>query len=650
VCDTANVQVTVILSVEDSVTVENLDPISIDVLANDYGYIVIKSIPNEPTKGDISIQSGVESLTILYTPDPQKFDCDDAFQYQACDVENEVIACDTADVTITCSATFNEDVNQPPLANPDQYEVDMYVPTYLDILENDNDPDDDPLTVGIVADPNDGAVQVDGDFDQKIQYTPQAGFTGVDTFKYEACDVEECDNALVEVIVKPLLEDDTAQVEEGNAVTVNILVNDLGVDLVVYDISSASNGVCSLTANGLITYTPNVGHIGSDTCSYTACTKDTPACGTATLTVTTITAAPTYSPSATPSSPPSSDDWYYPDWVFDSQVCLNDYLEPEYMVQYQKDNYLYRSKLECCQEHFWWREAQCMQNEHPLWYSTGEACDQKVFLDFHEVKYTPGDWSSSDLFDTVEQCCVNKHWWNKEECLNNSPREMSLSFSVDFINLLEPEICQDADIISNALVKVLEDEPNSILKDGLRANVTAIGDVTLTRNYDTSAPECGGSLAGESFLGGTDGKTVVKDATGVITSVHVEVRKKCQSSKDVEAFNNLIGMIRGIFVDYFNGSFTDELQTWSRLRIPQIPQLFDAEVLADTFVVTGSMNPYAAKANAKFYPVWSGINQCKNDGLQDDWMLADEATYIFDTIEDCCQRHFSTNFDDCISQ
>ena len=163
-----------ILAVDDSFTVENLDPISIDVLANDHGSnIVIKSITAEPTNGDISIQSGVEFLTILYTPDAQKFDCDDSFQYQACDVENEIIvACDTADVTITCSATFNEDVNQPPLANPDQYEVDMYVPTYLDILQNDNDPDDDPLVVGIVTNPEHGVVQVDGDFDQKIQYTP----------------------------------------------------------------------------------------------------------------------------------------------------------------------------------------------------------------------------------------------------------------------------------------------------------------------------------------------------------------------------------------------------------------------------------------------------------------------------------------------
>ena len=29
-------------------------------------------------------------------------------------------------------------------------------------------------------------------------------------------------------------------------------------------------------------------------------------------------------------------------------VCKNDYLEPEYMLEVQRENYLYLSKEECC--------------------------------------------------------------------------------------------------------------------------------------------------------------------------------------------------------------------------------------------------------------------------------------------------------------
>jgi hypothetical protein len=286
-----------------------------------------------------------------------------------------------------------------------------------------------------------------------------------------------------------------------------------------------------------------------------------------------------------------------------------------------------------------------MANEHPVYYSTGEICDQKIFLDFMEVKYTPADWSSSDLFDTLEQCCVNKFYWDKEGCMANSPQEMKLMFKVDIQNLVEPSICQDADIIANALIKVLEDEPNSILEHGLHANVTSIGGVTLSRNADTGVTECGGSLVGQDFLGGTDGRNSAGDATGVVTTINVEVSKKCYESKTEEQFANLITFINSIFVNYFNGDFTDELQSWANERVPQVTQLFDAAVLASTYDVTGEHNPYQASTLGNvFYPNWRvSPGKCVNDGMQDPWMDANPADYHFDTAADCCARHFPTD-------
>ena len=53
------------------------------------------------------------------------------------------------------------------------------------------------------------------------------------------------------------------------------------------------------------------------------------------------------SPSSEPSASPTGA-LYYPDWVHDSQVCINDGATPKYMNQLMRDNYLYRSKEECC--------------------------------------------------------------------------------------------------------------------------------------------------------------------------------------------------------------------------------------------------------------------------------------------------------------
>ena len=62
-----------------------------------------------------------------------------------------------------------------------------------------------------------------------------------------------------------------------------------------------------------------------------------------------ITRSPTSSPSESPSDAPTEERFYYPDWIHEEQFCINDELDPEYMVVLQKDNYQYRSKLECCE-------------------------------------------------------------------------------------------------------------------------------------------------------------------------------------------------------------------------------------------------------------------------------------------------------------
>ena len=67
--------------------------------------------------------------------------------------------------------------------------------------------------------------------------------------------------------------------------------------------------------------------------------------------------APTVAPSAEPSAPPTGS-LYYPDWIHETQVCVNDGADPSFMKRLQRDNYLYRSKEECCQNHFWWRITQ----------------------------------------------------------------------------------------------------------------------------------------------------------------------------------------------------------------------------------------------------------------------------------------------------
>lgn len=81
-----------------------------------------------------------------------------------------------------------------------------------------------------------------------------------------------------------------------------------------------------------------------------------------------------------------------------------------------------------------------------MWYKNGDKCDQKIQFEDWESKYTPADWATSDLFETLDDCCVAKFWYGIDDCIGNSPREMTFQFTIDISELNDPAHCQDADV------------------------------------------------------------------------------------------------------------------------------------------------------------------------------------------------------------
>ena len=279
-----------------------------------------------------------------------------------------------------------------------------------------------------------------------------------------------------------------------------------------------------------------------------------------------------------------------------------------------------------------------------MYMSNGQICEQKTFLEYHESKFTPGDWDASDLYETLEECCVAKFSWDRHSCLAASPRELKYYFTMNVETLNEPEFCQDADIIANALVTALERG----LDADMRADVTSIGCATISRNPDTGNPECGGCLGG-SFLGDTLGKTIVEDAWGVVTPVTFEIRKKCYESKTDADIIMLTDYITKMLQGFINpGSLTAEIQSWSRERVPQVGQLFNSVAVPSSFVVTDIINPFAREDN-KYYPDWVDKGGCINDGLEPEYQQDTPGEYLFDTAQACCDRWFGRSTE-CISR
>jgi hypothetical protein len=124
---------------------------------------------------------------------------------EAGDAGGYIALVETATDDDTASVSVEPEQNEPPVATDDSYQADegttLSVPAADGVLANDVDPDGDKLTAAAVTQPDFGTLHLaaNGSF----TYTPVAGFTGTDSFTYQATDGDGgVDTAVVSIEVK----------------------------------------------------------------------------------------------------------------------------------------------------------------------------------------------------------------------------------------------------------------------------------------------------------------------------------------------------------------------------------------------------------------------------------------------------------------
>lgn len=207
--------------------------------------------------------------------------------------------------------------NSTPEAVADTATTAEGVATDIAVLTNDTDADistgpgtDDVLTVRSFTQGAHGTVvlNTDGTF----TYTPNAGFSGTDTFDYTVSDEASPwhvhnvfslllrghdSTATVSVTVTPAggpptANDDRVSVDEDTTAVIDVLGNDVGADLVATVVDGPSNGSVTKNADGTFTYTPDEDFYGADSFTYTAANTATSNVAVVSITVDPIGDAP----------------------------------------------------------------------------------------------------------------------------------------------------------------------------------------------------------------------------------------------------------------------------------------------------------------------------------------------------------------------
>ena len=194
--------------------------------------------------------------------------------------------------------------NDPPVAVNDTGAVDEDSSVRIDVLANDYDIIDtgDTLSIQSVDDPANGTAAIVAG---KVKYTPDADFSGEETFEYTLADNNGgTTRAIVTVTVNPINDapvaaNDTATTAEDTAVLIDVLGNDRDVDdadeLTILSVDTPSSGTAE-AEDGSIRYTPAANFYGQVSFGYTIEDKShVTSSATVTVNVTPADDAPTYS-------------------------------------------------------------------------------------------------------------------------------------------------------------------------------------------------------------------------------------------------------------------------------------------------------------------------------------------------------------------
>jgi len=296
-CDTATVTVYVDAGINlqpDIYFVQQNTSLLMFVLENDFGAQLYLDSFTQPANGTL-VSSG---NALVYIP-TAGYVGQDYFTYTACDCAG---ACQTTLVAIIVIPSGVG--NLPPIAFNDYASTPINTPVTIPVLDNDSDPNGDPLIITDIFDlPNPdtvGTPQINED-STAITFTPAPGFEGCITFGYVVCDNGNpalCDTAFVAVQVgntpclnlPPLALSDTVATTVETPVTIDVLINDTDPDgdpLAVVAITDPLNGSAEINPDNTIVYTPNPGFIGTDYFTYIICDNGSPSlCDTAYVVIT----------------------------------------------------------------------------------------------------------------------------------------------------------------------------------------------------------------------------------------------------------------------------------------------------------------------------------------------------------------------------
>ncbi len=168
--------------------------------------------------------------------------------------------------------------NRAPITVDDNIAISKNRPLSIRLLDNDRDPDSDLIKLTQLTQPAHGSVSiVSAARIGYIDYTPQPGFKGLDSFTYQVSDEKgEMAQATVRIYIgttppvgfnwAPEVRSAAYASIQDQSMTLTLLARDVEKNALTYFIDDPQNGsvVFKVEGKSLVVYTPKPGFVGKD--------------------------------------------------------------------------------------------------------------------------------------------------------------------------------------------------------------------------------------------------------------------------------------------------------------------------------------------------------------------------------------------------
>lgn len=302
------------VAIDDAPTAEDGVPTTLFVMANDTDGVDLPltlAITAQPAHGTATVTeaSGSSQATLRYTS-AAGFTGTDTLTYTVTDADGDVSNAATVTITVRDSV---------PVAAADNVNGDARTEASLDVVANDTDRADVPITIEITQAPASGAASVvpaSGTTTGRpaILYESNPGTAAADSLRYRLRDADGDVSNEVTVTINvtdatPVaVNDPTAPaeiiVEDGATLGIGVLNNDTGLvnpPLTLTITQQPANGTVTIVtgtplSSPVVNYRPRNGFTGGDTFSYRVTDGDGDASNVAVVTLTVRDSAPVANP------------------------------------------------------------------------------------------------------------------------------------------------------------------------------------------------------------------------------------------------------------------------------------------------------------------------------------------------------------------